>query len=110
MKQNIFRRHLVMGWVACCALFVGVVPTYGQTSVSGLPIAPELWAEPWPAQWIAHPEADGEAFGVYHARRTVELPAAPDTFVVHTSGDNRYQLFVNGTLVRKGPSRGDIAH
>lgn len=110
MKQNIFRRHLVMGWVACCVLFVGVVPTYGQTSVSGLPIAPELWAGPWPAQWIAHPEADGAAFGVYHARRTVELAAAPDTFVVHTSGDNRYQLFVNGTLVRKGPSRGDIAH
>ncbi|MEF8938663.1 MAG: alpha-L-rhamnosidase C-terminal domain-containing protein, partial [Salinivenus sp.] len=75
---------------------------------SGLPIDSTLLAEPWPAQWIAPPEADGRAFGVYHFRRVVTLEAAPDSFVVHTSADNRYQLFVNGERVRVGPARGEI--
>ncbi len=111
----VVRRGLIVWWIAGFALWIGGMPAHAQTphaqtSVSGLPIAPELLAEPWPAQWIAHPEADGDAFGVYHFRRTVELDTRPDSFVVHTSGDNRYQLFVNGILVRKGPSRGEIPH
>jgi len=91
-------------------LFVigGATPSLGQQSVSGLPIHPSLLEEAWPAQWIAPPEAEGDAFGVYHFRRTVDLEEAPDSFVVHTSGDNRYQLFVNGERVRKGPARGEI--
>ena len=94
-------------------LLVGIVmpfPSAAQQSVSGLPIAPSLLQEAWPAQWIAHPDADGDAFGVYHFRRTFTLQAAPDSFVVHTSADNRYQLFVNGERVRKGPARGEIPH
>jgi hypothetical protein len=33
---------------------------------------------------------------VYHFRRTFELQARPSFFVIHVTGDNRYQLFVNG--------------
>jgi alpha-L-rhamnosidase len=47
---------------------------------------------------------------VYHLRRTFELQSVPRTFVVHASGDQRYQLFVNGTRVLVGPSRGDLNH
>jgi hypothetical protein len=83
-------------------------PSAAQRSGSGLPIDSTLLAEPWPAQWVAPSEADGEAFGVYHFRRVVTLDAVPDSFVVHTSGDNRYQLFVNGERVRTGPARGEI--
>lgn len=102
------RRHLVVCWVAWFALSLGGVPTHAQESVSGLPIEPGLLTDAWPAQWIAHPEAAGDAFGVYHFRRTLTLDAVPDSFIVHTSADNRYQLFVNGTRVRYGPSRGEI--
>jgi hypothetical protein len=35
-------------------------------------------------------------YGVYHFRRTFELQARPSFFVIHVTGDNRYQLFVNG--------------
>jgi len=83
-------------------------PSAAQRAGAGAPVDSTLLTEPWPAQWIAPPGADGQAFGVYHFRRTVTLDAVPDSFVVHTSGDNRYQLFVNGERVRKGPARGEI--
>lgn len=34
----------------------------------------------------------------------------PETFVVHVSGDNRYQLFADGQRVSWGPARGDLAN
>lgn len=95
--------------IAAMVLLLALAPqSRAQTSVSGLPIDPSLLEEPWSAQWITHPEADGDAFGVYHFRRTFDLDAVPDSFIVHTTADNRYQLFVNGTRVRKGPARGEI--
>jgi len=91
---------------------MGIMATPGaaQRSVSGLPIDSTLLSEPWPAQWVASPEADVEAYGVYHFRRTITLDAAPDSFVVHTSADNRYQLFVNGERVRTGPARREVSN
>ena len=54
--------------------------------------------------------APATEYGVYHFRRTFELPAKPERFVVHVSGDNRYQLFVNGRRVAWGPARGGLFH
>ncbi|MEZ4699973.1 MAG: alpha-L-rhamnosidase N-terminal domain-containing protein [Rhodothermales bacterium] len=62
------------------------------------------------AAWIAPPDADLQAFGVYHFRRTFELAAAPAAFIVHVSADNRYRLFVNGEPVSSGPQRSDLMH
>ena len=56
------------------------------------------------------PGAPATEYGVYHFRRTFELAAKPERFVVHVSGDNRYQLFVNGRRVAWGPARGDLFH
>jgi alpha-L-rhamnosidase len=39
------------------------------------------------------------------ARKTVTLPAAARTAVVRVTADTRYQLFVNGQLVGRGPAR-----
>ena len=64
----------------------------------------------WSAKWIAVPGAPATEFGVYYFRREVDLPARPERFVVHASGDNRYQLFVNGQRVAWGPARGDLFH
>jgi hypothetical protein len=64
----------------------------------------------WTARWIAVPHAPRTEYGVYHFRKTIDVPTRPAHFIVHASGDNRYQLFVNGQRVAWGPARGDLFH
>ncbi len=64
----------------------------------------------WSARWISAPGAPPTEYGVYHFRRVLDLPARPDRYPVHVTGDNRYQLFVNGRRVAWGPARGDLFH
>src|SRR5260370_7566115 len=64
----------------------------------------------WTARWIAVPRAPRTEYGVYHFRKTFDLDTRPERFVVHVSGDNRYQLFVNGQRAAWGPARGDLFH
>ncbi len=72
--------------------------------------APIAFAEQVHAgQWIA-PTADMGASGVYDFRKVVMLKGAPAHCVVHVTGDNRFQLYVNGTRVGEGPARGDLQH
>jgi hypothetical protein len=71
---------------------------------------PELSRRVWRASWIAVPGAPATEYGVYHFRRSFELPGKPERFIVHVSADNRYQLFVNGHRVAWGPARGDLFH
>ena len=63
--------------------------------------------KPWNANWIAVPNVDGNAYGVFYFRKSVNLPAKPASFIIHVSADNRYKLYVNGLLVSIGPARGD---
>lgn len=62
---------------------------------------------PWNANWICAPNETGRDYGVYHFRKTLNLATKPATFFVNVSADNRYKLYVNGTLVSLGPARGD---
>ena len=64
----------------------------------------------WTARWITARDADSHAYGVYHFRKTIELPSAPDHYLIHISADNRYRLFVNARYVTAGPARGDLFH
>ncbi|HZP00284.1 MAG TPA: alpha-L-rhamnosidase C-terminal domain-containing protein [Terriglobia bacterium] len=64
----------------------------------------------WKAHWIASPDGPRREFGVFHFRKTFTLDGAPRHFVIHVTGDNRYELFVNGTRVVEGPARGDLNH
>jgi hypothetical protein len=80
-----------------------------------LPIA--AWAQDndllrraWSARWIGVPGGHPAEYGVYHFRHTIDLAAKPEHFLVHVTGDNRYQLFVNGRRVAWGPARGDLFH
>jgi alpha-L-rhamnosidase len=93
------------------ALIFGAVET-GTRARQEMParISPELLTKAWSARWIAVPNASPFDYGVYHFRRTFELAAKPASFVVHVTGDNRYQLFVNGERVVWGPARGDLNH
>ena len=68
--------------------------------------APKVWT----ARWIDVPGATPHGYGVYHFRKTFDLPAKPEKFIVYVSGDNRYQLYVNGKEVSFGPARGDLSH
>ena len=78
--------------------------------VAAAPQEEALLHTQWSAKWIAVPDTPATEYGVYHFRRIVDLPAKPARFVVHVSGDNRYQLFVNGRRVSWGPARGDLFH
>ena len=71
---------------------------------------PDLKSDPWPAKWISVPGAGELDYGVYYFRKDVDLPAVPARYLVHVTGDNRYKLYVNGTLVSMGPAKGDAAH
>jgi len=63
----------------------------------------------WPAHWIMS-QGPAKEFSVHHFRKEFMLDEIPDSLIVHTSGDNRYQLFVNETMVTWGPLRGDLRH
>lgn len=73
-------------------------------------INPELLTKAWSARWIAVPKVSPVEYGIYHFRRTFDLGDRPASFIVHVTGDNRYQLFVNGRRVAAGPARGDLYH
>jgi hypothetical protein len=64
----------------------------------------------WKAWWITHPEGPQREFGVFYFRKAFTLESVPQRFVIHVSGDNRYELFVNGERVVAGPARGDLNH
>ena len=64
-------------------------------------------ARPWNSQWIAAQNDPGNEYGIYYFRKSLDLAAKPASFVIHVSADNRYKLFVNGTMVSLGPTRGD---
>ena len=69
-----------------------------------------IFADAPEAVWIAPPAMPADSFGVFHARRTFDLTAKPDRFIIHVSADNRYRLYVNGIQVSSGPQRSDVMH
>ena len=84
-------------------------PASGQTPADPA-TNPDLLRSRWTAKWVRPADAPAKGFGVYHLRRTFDVPARPKTFVIHASADNRYELFVNGVRVLAGPARGDLDH
>ncbi len=97
-------RRSCLGWLfgVLLAATVQAAPA-GEVPASAQP-APMRWT----AQWIAAAGQPAQAYGAYLFRRSFELASPPRTFRVHVSGDNRYQLFVNGVRVVRGPARGDV--
>ncbi|MDN3582613.1 alpha-L-rhamnosidase C-terminal domain-containing protein [Mucilaginibacter flavus] len=61
----------------------------------------------WNSAWIGAQGDNGKIYGVYYFRKNIDLATKPASFIVHLSADNRYKLYVNGTLVSLGPARGD---
>lgn len=62
-------------------------------------------SQPWPCRWITCPDA-GEPPFVTAYRLRFKL-AQPETIRVLVTADERYELFVDGERVGRGPERGD---
>jgi len=75
--------------------------------VSGQVVGGASQNRQWNAQWIATPGDNGTSYGVFYFRKSIDLVTKPASFIVHVSADNRYKLYINGTLVSLGPARGD---
>ena len=78
----------------------------GQTELT--PWSPALQNGYWPAHWITCPGIPANSYGVFHFRKTFSLTQVPHYFIIHVTADNRYQLFVNGKSIGRGPARGDL--
>lgn len=64
----------------------------------------------WSAHWIVAPDAISGKNLMFLARRTFDLPGAPEHAVVSITADTRYLLFVNGQFVQRGPARSAAHH
>jgi|CXWL01.1.fsa_nt_gi hypothetical protein len=75
-------------------------------------LLPSLPAGParWLAHWIIAPDAITGVNLMFLARRTFDLPRAPARAMVYVTADTRYQLFVNGSFVLRGPARSAAHH
>ena len=85
-------------------IVANAVPVTGQ-DIS--PVHPSLLEDTWEASWVMHPTTSPTDYGVFHFRKTVTIDHPPESYIIHTSGDTRYRLFVNGTSVATGPAAGD---
>jgi len=68
----------------------------------------KFWGERgrWPAKWIAHPQANGGGAVVQAFRRQFSLKRAMQCRI-HVSADERYELWLDGQRIGRGPERGD---
>jgi hypothetical protein len=72
--------------------------------------ASQAWNErgAWPARWIACRDAGQPPFVVvYRVRFTLDAPAV---IRLHVSADERYELWLDGERIGRGPERGDSQH
>lgn len=64
----------------------------------------------WEARWIVPVASSKYDYGVHRFRKTIELENVPPTFVINLSADQRYEFFVNGQRVCRGPARGSLSY
>lgn len=64
----------------------------------------------WLAHWIIAPDAITGTNLMFLARRTFDLPSVPERAAIYLTADTRYQLFVNGAFVQRGPARSAAHH
>ena len=58
------------------------------------------------AQWIWHPNSHGTDYKILLFKRIFSLKKNK-TFRIHVSADQRFELFVDGKIIGRGPERGD---
>lgn len=91
-------------------LALGIIILIWVHTRSALYAQPEDLSQVWPAFWIEPATGTSKDYAVTYFRKRFDLDRVPDTLKVHTSGDQIYQLFVNGQFVTRGPQTGDLRH
>jgi alpha-L-rhamnosidase len=64
----------------------------------------------WDAHWIYPSQDPQQCFGAFVFRKVLALDEVPPERVVRITADQRFRLYVNGTLCAWGPARGDTLH
>jgi alpha-L-rhamnosidase len=62
---------------------------------------------PWPAQWVGHADQMGQK-PVVIAYRCRFSASQDEQIRIHVSADERYELFLDGVRIGRGPERGDV--
>ena len=86
------------------ALCINILSVKGQN----MHVNAQLMTGSWTSYWISCPNISPRDYGVFHFRKSFNLPNVPDKFIIHVSADNRYRLYVNGNPICTGPARGDL--
>src|SRR5690606_16199808 len=90
---------------------MAIVQANGQIRLPGYHsrhIDSNLYHNSWDAHWISVPDIFLKDYAICHFRKSFDLKAIPDQFIVHVSADNRYKLYINEHLISLGPASGDI--
>jgi len=59
----------------------------------------------WPCSWISISDAaDRPVIAAYRCRCTLNQP---ETLRLHVTADERYEFYIDGVLIGRGPERGD---
>jgi hypothetical protein len=74
--------------------------------LAAIPPSPQEWK----ACWIWNADEENAANGMLLARKDFRLDAVPATARLYITADTRYQLFVNGRFVNRGPARSSPDH
>jgi len=61
----------------------------------------------WQANWIWCKDERSPRNFYLHARKEVDIPASVERAEFNCTADSRYQLFINGKLIGRGPARSD---
>jgi alpha-L-rhamnosidase len=88
---------------------LGLALVCGAAGVAQSPASPAR-STYWAAQWITCPQAPARDVAVCYLRKIFTVDAVPQHAAVFVSADNRYQLFLNGKPIARGPARGDLDH
>lgn len=109
MRRTLCLLLIAMG---CATAFLcsAQTPDLPETKPEPTPAPPDPAHRAWHAAWVTHPAAPLREPIVLHFRRALELAAAPLSYPVRVSADNRFILYVNGRRVGEGPARGDLSH
>ena len=71
------------------------------------PNSPWEGSQLWPCHWIGLPDAAPPFVAAYCLRFALD---ADETLRVHVSADERYELYLDGERIGRGPERGDRLH
>jgi hypothetical protein len=96
------------------AVLLSISATGAQTPVAPPPMpkapakpAPKPEPRVWKARWIWAEGEPAPRNSYTYFRKNLELDSTPKEAKIHVTADSRYQLFVNGKFVGRGPVRSD---